>query len=109
MPRRIYLMLAAVLAGVAPWLHAQDQKAEIQKRLTSEFTLTKPTADKSDIATCGRGSGSAQEWIAHVQRLQSNPAPEYLQEGKDNSKRLWEKLLAGFWKHDGDSGFSPST
>ncbi len=53
MPRRIYLMLAAVLAGVAPWLHAQDQKAEIQKRLTSEFTLTKPTADKSDIATAG--------------------------------------------------------
>src|ERR1700675_1678526 len=40
---------------------------------------------------CGRGSGSAQGWIGHVQHRQSNAAPEHLQEGKDRSKR---ELLA---------------
>jgi hypothetical protein len=53
MRRSIYLILTAVLVGVAPWLHAQDQKDEIQKRLISQFALTQTTADKSDIATAG--------------------------------------------------------
>src|SRR6266853_3026655 len=51
MRRRVHLTVAALLVGVAPWLHGQDRKAEIQKRLTSQFTLTQTTADKSDIAT----------------------------------------------------------
>jgi hypothetical protein len=53
MPRPVYLTVAALLAGVASWLNAQDQKAEIQQRLTSQFALTQTTADKSDIATAG--------------------------------------------------------
>lgn len=53
MRRAVFLSVTAVLVGVVPWLHAQDQKAEIQKRLASQFALTQPTKDKSDIATAG--------------------------------------------------------
>jgi hypothetical protein len=47
------LILTLALAGVAPALHGQDSRAEIQKRLTAEFKRTKMTADRSDIATAG--------------------------------------------------------
>jgi hypothetical protein len=53
MRRMIHSIAVMVLAGVAPSLHGQDQKAEIQKRLASEFTRTKLTADRSDVATAG--------------------------------------------------------
>jgi hypothetical protein len=46
-------VLILALAGVAPALHGQDQRAELQKRLTAEFKRTKMTADRSDIATAG--------------------------------------------------------
>jgi hypothetical protein len=49
MRRVVHLTLTVLLAVAAPWLHAQDQKAEIQKRLSSQFVLTKTTADRSDI------------------------------------------------------------
>jgi hypothetical protein len=38
---------------VASLAQGQDQKAEIQKRLSSQFVLTQPMKDKSDIATAG--------------------------------------------------------
>jgi hypothetical protein len=41
------------LAGVAPALHGQGQRAEIQKRITAEFKRIKRTADRSGIATAG--------------------------------------------------------
>jgi hypothetical protein len=55
MRRMIYLasVLAMALVGMAPALHGQDQRAEIQKRITAEFKRTKMTADRSDIATAG--------------------------------------------------------
>ena len=53
MQRIIQLILILVFAAVAPSLHGQDQKAEIQKRLTSQFKRTKLTADRSDVATAG--------------------------------------------------------
>jgi hypothetical protein len=53
MRRSVLLALIVVLAGVAPSLYGQDRKAEIQKRLASEFTRTKMTGDKSDIVTAG--------------------------------------------------------
>jgi hypothetical protein len=53
MRRRVCLTLAVTLAGVAPCLYGQDQKAEVQKRLTSQFTRTKLTADRSDIVKAG--------------------------------------------------------
>jgi hypothetical protein len=53
MRKAIYLTVAVALATAAPWLHAQDEKAEIQKKLASQFTLTKLTADNTDIVTAG--------------------------------------------------------
>jgi hypothetical protein len=47
------LALTVALACVAPALRGQDQRTEIQKRLTAEFKRTKMTADKSDIAAAG--------------------------------------------------------
>jgi hypothetical protein len=47
------LALTLALAGVSPALHGQDQRSEIQKRITAEFKRTKMTADRSDIATAG--------------------------------------------------------
>ena len=47
------LTLALALAGMAPSLHAQDPRADIEKRLSSQFTRTKFTADLSDVAVAG--------------------------------------------------------
>jgi hypothetical protein len=47
------LALTLALAGVAPVLHGQDSRAEIQKRIAAEYKRTKMTADRSDIATAG--------------------------------------------------------
>jgi hypothetical protein len=47
------LMLLLAIAAAAPALHAQDSRAEIQKRLAAEFKRTKMTTDRSDIATAG--------------------------------------------------------
>jgi len=45
--------IALLLTGLAPVAQSQDQKAQIQKTLTSQFALTTTTKDKSDIATAG--------------------------------------------------------
>jgi hypothetical protein len=50
---RILLMLILVLAGASPSLYGQDQKAEIQKKLSSAFKRTTLTADRSDVAKAG--------------------------------------------------------
>jgi hypothetical protein len=50
---RIHWILVLALVAIAPSLPAQDQRSEIQKRLASQFTRTKLTADRSDIATAG--------------------------------------------------------
>jgi hypothetical protein len=46
-------MLILALAGASPSLYGQDQKAEIQKRLSSAFKRTTLTADRSDVAKAG--------------------------------------------------------
>jgi hypothetical protein len=47
--KHVCFVVAVALACMAPWVQAQDQKAEIQKRLASQFSLTKITADRTDI------------------------------------------------------------
>jgi hypothetical protein len=46
------ILFVAVATSAGP-LYGQDQKAEIQKRLSAEFKRTKLTADLSDVATAG--------------------------------------------------------
>jgi len=53
MRRAICLTFAMALAGLSPWAHAQDPKAEIQKKLTTLFVLTKTTDDRTDIVKPG--------------------------------------------------------
>jgi hypothetical protein len=53
MRRRILLMLILALVGASPSLYGQDQKAEIQKRLSAAFKRTTLTADRSDVAKAG--------------------------------------------------------
>jgi hypothetical protein len=50
-----FLFATAAVAGFvanAPFAHAQD-KAAIQKKLESVYSITQPTADKTDIVTAG--------------------------------------------------------
>jgi len=49
----VHFTVAVLLLALAPRLHAQDPKDEIQKRLTSQFVLTKTTADGKDIVGDG--------------------------------------------------------
>lgn len=49
----ITLVLASVPALVAPCAHAQDSKADLQRKLTAAFVLTRPTADYTDIVKAG--------------------------------------------------------
>lgn len=52
LPRPIAIALVA--CACAPAMHAQaDDAAAVQKKLTDEFSLTKITADRSDIVTAG--------------------------------------------------------
>jgi hypothetical protein len=46
-------MLILVLAGASPSLYGQEQRAEIQKRLSTAFKRTTLTADRSDVAKAG--------------------------------------------------------
>ena len=53
MRRTICLTFATVIAVLSPWAHAQDPKAEIQRKLDALFVLTKATDDKTDIVKPG--------------------------------------------------------
>jgi hypothetical protein len=50
--RPLMILLSGLLAGAFWPANAQD-KAAIQQQLTSKYTLTKTTADRSDIVTAG--------------------------------------------------------
>jgi hypothetical protein len=45
--------LTVVILSLVPTLRAQDQRTEVQNRLDSLFTITKITADHTDIVTPG--------------------------------------------------------
>ena len=53
MPKLLRFAAFLILAGTLPKLHGQDPKADIQKKLASEFVLTKVTADRTDIVAAG--------------------------------------------------------
>ncbi len=67
LPTHLVLLLATALS-----LHAQDPKAAIEQKLESEYKLTQPTADESDIVTAGsvlvlqRGHGDNNIMMAPV-------------------------------------------
>jgi len=52
---KVFAVLSVVLAGMSLAAPAQDQNVRkaIQKRIESEYAVTKPTDDKTDIVTAG--------------------------------------------------------
>src|SRR5271157_410124 len=55
MRRSVYLIVAGLLASLAPFVYGQsgDAQQELQQKLNSQFVLSKLTADKSDIIMAG--------------------------------------------------------
>jgi len=51
--RRLLSLTLVLMAILCPSLHGQDAKADLQKRLSSEFVITKTTAQRDDIVTPG--------------------------------------------------------
>jgi hypothetical protein len=53
MRRMLHLTVAVLMVALAPRMQGQDPKGEIQKRVNSQFVLTKTTSGGADIATAG--------------------------------------------------------
>jgi len=53
MQRRARILLALLSIAFLPQIYAQDQSAGLQQKLDGLYTLTKMTADASDIVTAG--------------------------------------------------------
>ena len=85
--RTIVLSLAVVAAllGMAPAASAWEEgsKAAIQKKLESEYKLTKPTDDKSDIVTAGSVVVLQKDKVTMVPvSTAANPCPNNYKDGK---------------------------
>jgi hypothetical protein len=76
--------LTALLAGMSLVAAAEDQgsKTAIQKKLESEYALTKPTADKTDIVTAGAILVLQKDKLLMVATTSSaNPCPNMYKDG----------------------------
>jgi hypothetical protein len=85
--RTIVLSLAVVAAllGMAPAASAWEEgsKAAIKKKLESEYKLTKPTDDKSDIVTAGSVVVLQKDKVTMVPvSTAANPCPNNYKDGK---------------------------
>jgi hypothetical protein len=84
--RTIVLSLAVVagLVGMSSAAKAEEgSKATIQKKLESEYKLTKPTDDKSDIVTAGSVVVLQKDKLTMVAATSSaNPCPNNYKDGK---------------------------
>src|SRR5258706_2905710 len=81
----ISLAMAAALVGMAPAASAWEEgsKAAIQKKLESEYKLTKPTDDKSDIVTAGSVVVLQKDKVTMVPvSTAANPCPNNYKDGK---------------------------
>jgi len=101
----VQLIGAMLLAVAAPCTHGQDQKAEIQKRLSSQFVLTQPTKDRSDIATAGA------VLVLHKSNLlmyaTSNPIPP--QSTYKKGKITLNAFGKNFWRDFGNAMATPGS
>jgi len=84
-----------VLVGISATLYAQD-KAAIIKKLTSEYSLTKTTADQTDIVTAGSVLVLQKDNLLMVATTTTgNPCPNTYKEGKftqNGACRMSEKF-----------------
>lgn len=99
------VLLVLTLTGLAPWLLGQEQKAQIQKTLTSQFALTTTTSDKSDIAEAGA------VLVLHKNGLlmyaTSNPIPP--QSIYKKGKITLNPFGRNFWRDFGNAMVTPGS
>jgi hypothetical protein len=80
-----FVVLSALLAGVSTASAADDQgsKAAIQKQLESEYAITKPTDDKTDIVTAGAVLVLQKDKLMMVAASsRANPCPNTYKDGR---------------------------
>jgi hypothetical protein len=110
----ISMALAAVLAGISP-VGAAGDKAAVQKKLESEYALTKTTDDKSDIVTAGAVLVLQKDKMLMVAATSSaNPCPNTYKDGKITQNagcRVGDKLrrIPGFGSHVPGADKAPAT
>ena len=95
MRTKVITRAVIVLVGISATVSAQD-KAAIIKKLTSEFALTKPTADQSDIVTAGSVLVLQKDNLLMVATTTNgNPCPNTFKNGKltqNGACRMGEKF-----------------
>jgi hypothetical protein len=96
---------AMFLLFVASSLFAQGDSAELQKRLDTEFTLTKITADRSDIVTAGSVLVLHKDGLVMYSTPSQTPPLNTYKDGRlqQNSAGNYFRGLGGILKHGGDS------
>ena len=90
---RIFRLFSTLLIGIASAAHAQD-RAAIEQKLTSDYPLTKATADKTDIVTAGAVIVLQKDNLMMVDVSASNPYQNNYKDGRITQNALGK--LAGF-------------
>jgi hypothetical protein len=96
---------AFFLFFLASSLSAQGNSAELEKRLNTEFTLTKTTADRSDIVTPGSVLVLHKDGLVMYTTPAQTPPLNTYKDGhiQQNSAGNYFRGLGGILKHGGDS------
>jgi hypothetical protein len=107
MPISIRPRVAAVLPlFLVPFMAlAQGDSAALQKRLNTEFSLTKVTADRSDIVTAGSVLVLHKDGLLMYSTPTQTPPLNTYKDGRiqQNSAGNYFRGLGGVLKHGGDS------
>jgi hypothetical protein len=90
---KISHLINVLVAGCCILASGQD-KAAVEQKLTSEFALTKATADRTDIVTAGAIIVLKKDNLLMVDATTSNPYQNTYKEGKITQNALGK--LAGF-------------
>ena len=95
----IAITLISAFAGMSMQLNAQD-KAAIEKKLTDQYTLTKITADRTDIVTAGAILVLQKDNLMMVDVASANVYQNTYKEGKITQNALG-RLTRGFGRLPG--------
>jgi hypothetical protein len=107
--------LIALPIAICLSTYAQDQKAAIEQKLESQYALTQPTADKTDIVTAGailvlNTKKGKDNGIIMSPVSSTNPYQNTYKDGKITQNALGKGLgVLDRAKHLGASGSAPAT
>jgi hypothetical protein len=112
-----FVALTALMAGMSVVAAADEQgsKAAIEKKLESEYALTKTTADRTDIVTAGSVVVLQKDKLLMVAASSSaNPCPNTYKDGKltpNSGCKTGEVLrrIPGFGSHIPGADKAPAT